>query len=267
MMFRPLLVLMLLLGSFATQAASQNLATIRSYYVDFQSEMELDECRKRLISELEDVLISTTEDRRRADAIFVVKIENVTSAPIRHKLKWTAAVYGFDKTVLFQETDKESGWSIESSCSDAADDIAEELGDKVKEARVNRGQTPEPRYAIVPLVEPTAVEPSLPKPKVSLTPRSGVRTNPGQKNHTLREKEISSEPSLSSASQQPHRATTEPSKWRNSAARFAEVNGCSKSFSTVQSLPSGAEVYSTICGGAGAAIITCSSYKDCELDF
>lgn len=261
-MIRMLGGVFVLLMSLPVMAASQNLATIRTYFVDFQSDIEVGNCKEKLIEELEEGLIKTTSKQSYADALYVVLIEEKSSG-LRKKLVWKAAVYTRDSRVLFSDSAEEAGWNAESACIDAVADIADELADEVRKARVNRGRFPEPRYTLIPDEEPGFHD--APAPTVAPVPikprRRSVRND-----DELREKVIDTEPPRSYTSA-PGESTTEPSKWRKSAEHFARVNGCSEDFSTVQSLPSGAEVYTTTCGRAGKTIITCSSGTRCDLSF
>lgn len=256
-MKKILIVLSLLLPGIAgVQAANENLANARYYYLDFQTDLDLGNCRQQLIEDLKDELVHLTDRRERADAFYVVRVEQ-KKLGMRDTVKWNAAVFARDETLLFEAGKEETGWSLQSACEDAADDIAEALGDRIRDARVNRGQTPSPTYLVEPELPSARVAPAAPIP-----PRSGAASPEAGGEYRMKERAIGEAAPVSAGETARVRG-----KWQGKASLFAQAHGCSQDFQGMQSLPSGAEIYTTFCDSTGRTMITCSAERDCELSY
>lgn len=243
-------------------AAPLTLASIQSYYLDFQAEVDLGSCQDRLVEALSDEMVHTTLDRGFADAVYVIRIKILDDSGMRKTLQWQSAVHTPDERVLFQDGDEESGWSLGAACEDAADDIAENLADEIRQARVNRAELPLPRPQHRPgqLTMPTTTPDAA-----IIPPAPAPETDSGE---GLRVREIDTSAGQAEPAPAPLdiEYSNEPSKWRKAARLFSMKHGCMDKFITIQSLPSGAEVYTTHCENGARIMFVCTSLTSCEMD-
>lgn len=258
---RVLFTAVLLMLCLRPVLAGDSLATIDTYYVDFQTEANVGDCRDHLMEDLEDELVKLTTRSEYADAVFVVRIAP-KKAGLRDSLHWDAAVFNIDKKMLVEFRDDETGWNLEAACIDAVADIAEALGDEIKDARVNRGRIA-PRYKVIEEAPTPVVTPGV----TLIAPPTETQPLDDDGSYEMKERSIGEDaPVVQSKPQQPERRMVE-GQLKGKATQFARMHGCSTEFTERQSLPSGAEIYTTSCGGAGRAMITCSAKTKCELDF
>ncbi|GEM_PF-2773392 len=239
---RYLLFSILILAGQQVAASSLELANARSYFLDFAGAESIDGCEPRLRLALQQNLIRIIPAQEQADALYRVRIELGKSSGFRHSLSWVADAYSAEKQLLFAAEGKESGWTLQAACLDAADDIAEALRDEVASARVNRATLPLPKY------------PENHQPRAGLVKEDEPAVDPS---YQIKERAIN---------QQAPPGFISSHRWETHARSFARTRGCSSSLEHVQSLETGTESYTTVCGDSGEALITCAA-GDCVLSF
>lgn len=247
------LFLLLLLPFGSAVAASLEMARLNTYAVEYRITEEVEGCKPQLMAALHKNLINITLDRSRADAIYHVKIELRNASGLRKQVFWSADLYSRDKKLLFSAEGEEGGWTMRKACQSAAEDIADALGDEVRDARVNRADMPMPKVK----------RPIRPKPVVTYTDDE-VNWTP---RHEIGEREIAIQPEPILQQATGDSIPMGPGKWRESAWDTARLRGCSGHFSRTQVFPNtDTEIYTTQCGSKGEAKITCTA-QDCILTY
>lgn len=130
-----LAALSLLLGSLLTAQAADPLATVRIIHIKYQANAELKNCKAAIANAIAAQKLGVASVPVQADAILLVKLD-VQGGSLRSQIRWGAILEDHDGKRLYSTFGEESSWTADAACEDFAADLAEDLKDDIRNARL-----------------------------------------------------------------------------------------------------------------------------------
>lgn len=115
--------------------AADPLGKVRIVKIDYQANVEIEGCKAIFANALVDHGIGVTNSAAQANADLKIKLD-VHAGAMRTSLKWGAIVEDSNGNRLYSAFGEESSWTAKAACKDLADDVAEDLQDDIRSARV-----------------------------------------------------------------------------------------------------------------------------------